>query len=782
MKVRKLARLLLFVLLLAALGAGGMLFWLSRTGRPVRTGSVALFELAERVTVRFDSWAVPHVEAGTGRDLAMAMGWLHANERMLQMELGRRSAFGNLAELLGKDALPLDKRALELRLGETAERVVDSLSVEHRGLLEAYALGVNSWIDRPPNGLPPELAALLADLKPWRIADSVAFMLLLSRDLSYPLRFEELRWQWLTRAGIERLDDITGDAKLAVDGRIEEYIRQHPLPAAKQKAGGAAEPQKNGSNNWALGSTHTKSETPLVANDPHLSLGVPGLWYQALMRSPDYEASGMTIPGLPLVVIGQSANLAWSFTNTELDTNDLFIEELSPDGMSVRRGQAFVPLEKKTVTIQVRGSATVNFDLWHSDIGPFLPADASRGLPPRSLAWTAYEEFDPFGAFIGLARAKTVAELPAICADFVCPVQNLVAADKRGGMLFTLLGRVPDRAMGDGRIPLPAWDVGTHWRGILPASANPRVLAPADDLLVTANNDVRPPGYDMELPAEFDMDFRAARVRQRLTARGAWWPADVAEVQADVTSLYARRVISLLPAGAEGEAALAHKALVEWDGTMKLTGESALFALFEREFVAAVYSDELEHFGLASLPGFSRGESVLAALDGSLPAVWFDDLRTGGKVETQADALQLALTRAWREGNKRFGSLVGRWDYGSMHSWTARHPLDALPFGARFLNRGPYPVPGSATTIAAFSGRWVAGKMEVNHGPSMRWIADTGDPDRSLCVLPLGQSGHPADEHYADQVPVYLAGKTHAMHWSEGSIAQATVSTLVLTP
>lgn len=783
MKIRKLARIGLVVVLAAVLAAGAGLFWLSRTGRPIRSGSVALFELATPVTVRFDNWAVPHVEAKNGRDLAMALGWLHANERMLQMELGRRAAFGRLSEILGSEALPLDKEALQLRLGETAERLVDSLSLEHRGLLEAYALGVNSWIERHGNGLPPEFVVLRIEPKPWRVADSLAMMMLLSRDLSYPMHIEELRWEWLARAGIDRLREVSGGAAIEVDPEIAAYLLAHPLALPNNApAHAAAEPAKNGSNNWALGASRTKSEAPIVANDPHLQIGVPSLWYEAMLRSPDYEAMGMSVPGLPMIVIGQNANLAWSFTNTELDTNDLFIEELSPDGGSVRRDNQFVPLAHERVSIPVRGKDPVVIDLMQSDLGPFFPADPARGLPARSLVWTAYEKFDPLEAFYGLARAKSVAEVPSACESFVCPVQNMVVADIKGGMLFTLLGRVPDRAFGDGRLPLAAWDISKHWRGIRAARDNPRVNAPESDFLATANNDVRPAGFTLSLPSEFDMDFRVQRIREQLTVHRAWWPTDVAKVQADVTSLYAQRVVSLLPASVEGEAAFARRELLAWNGSMETTGASALFALFEREFFRAVYADELEYFKISALPGLSRGEAVLAALDGSLPASWFDDLSTKGHVETLADALQVALTRAFREGTKRFGPNVFSWSYGSMHTWTARHPLDALPFGARFLDRGPFPMPGSATTIAAFAGPWRGDNMEITHGPSMRWIADTGDPDRSMCVLPMGQSGHPADEHYADQFPVFRSGKTHIMQWSEAAIVKSTVSTLTLKP
>ncbi|HUR28322.1 MAG TPA: penicillin acylase family protein, partial [Planctomycetota bacterium] len=468
------------------------------------------------------------------------------------------------------------------------------------------------------------------------------------------------------------------------------------------------------------------------------------------------------------------------FTNTELDTNDLFLEELSSDGASVRRGDVFVPLARETVQIPVRGKDDVTLDLWRSDVGPFFPADEKHGLPPRSLAWTAYEPFDPLDAFVGLARAHTAAEALTACESFVCPVQNLVCADRIGGLAFTLLGRVPDRAVGDGRMPLPAWDPAKRWRGIRDASANPRVVAPPADFLATANNDVRPAGFSLALPAEFDMEFRVERIRERITAHDAWWPADVADVQADVTSLYAKRIVALLPREVEGEAEIALRELSGWNGAMETTGVSALFALFERELFEQIYGDELAQWSVRALPGYSRGEALVAALDGHLPAAWFDDVKTSGRVETLADVVQLALTNAWREGSKRFGAEVRRWDYGALHTWTLRHPLDALPFGKRFLDRGPYPMPGSATTIAAFSGRWRGDHMEVTHGPSMRWIADTGDPDRSLCVLPLGQSGHPGDDHYDDQLAIFRSGKAHVVQWSESAIARATVSTLVL--
>jgi penicillin G amidase len=760
-------------------------FWLRSHGRPVREGSLTIAGLRAEVTVRFDLWGVPHVTASSARDLALAMGWLHANDRMAQLELGRRAASGRLAELLGPPAVELDKRARTLRLRRMAERSWEVLPPESRELLEAYASGVNAWLRERDGDLPPELELFFDEPEPWTPTDSLCFFALMARDLSFPASLDEQRFQWLGAVGRENLESLLG-APLQVPEGIELLAQI----GAAQRTGSSSSTElpdregrkgRNGSNNWALGASRSADGHPLVANDPHLNLGVPNVWYQVLLRAPDYEAAGMTLPGIPMVVIGQGRDLAWSFTSTELDTNDLFVEQPNPQGTAMKRGEGWANVEIERERIAVRAGFDVELELRSSDIGPLLEAEPERGLPLRSLRWTGYEPFDPLTPFLGFARASSVRALPPLIADFVCPVQNLVAADRSGGLLFTVLGRVPERGRGDGKLPVPASDPAYAWRGLRAQAANPTSLDPPEELLATANDDVSPPGLELPFAGEFATAHRVRRIRELCLAREKWSPAEVEAAQGDVLSLHALEIVGALPTPSSPDAVAAKRELAAWDGRMELRGPSALFALFQRELFDRLFEDDFERRELKSLPLYGGAEVLLRAVRGELNAAWYDDARTE-PVEDRAALVDRALEEAWRTGRERFGSDVRTWSYGELHTLTLHHPFHALPLMGAFFDCGPAPIPGSSTCIAAFTGPWRGERVEVAHGPSMRWISDTGDPDRSLAALPAGQCGHPGDPHYDDQFAAFVAGRLHGVHWSEGRIAEATVSTLVLRP
>ncbi|MCB1033914.1 MAG: penicillin acylase family protein, partial [Acidobacteria bacterium] len=407
-----------------------------RSGMPQRTGSARFDGLREAVEVRFDEWGVPDIEADSLLDAVAAQGWLHANDRMTQMELGRRSAAGRLAEVVGEVALPLDRASRTLRLRETAEKLLTWASPESRSALEAYASGVNAWIRSRGKDLPPGLRLLRIEPEPWTPADSLSFVLLMASDLSFwQGRPEEERFAWLRAFGEEKLRDLLGEEDLQISGDLLE-LAEKPQPQAASAAMArsptrdASAPPLLGSNGWVLGGSRTAGGVPLVANDPHLGLHLPSVWYQVLIRSPEYEAAGMSLPGLPGVVIGRSPDLAWAFTNTMLDDHDLYFEELDARGLEVRRGDSFVPLEVREEEIAVRGGDPVPLTLYTTDRGPLLPADPQRGLPPRSLAWTMYLPSDPLSAFLALARARTLDEVPVAVAGYVAPAQNLMVGHR----------------------------------------------------------------------------------------------------------------------------------------------------------------------------------------------------------------------------------------------------------------------------------------------------------------------------------------------------------------
>ncbi len=781
---RALGRALLALLAIAAaiaLVAGAALFWLRGQGRARRDGTVRLPALAAPVEVRWDAWGVPHVRAESDRDLAAALGYLHANDRMTQMELSRRSAAGRLSEIFGAISVEGDVLARRMRYRRSAEDLLGTAAPESRGWLEAYAAGVNVWLEERADDLPPTLTLFGVEPEPWTPVDSLSVAMLMARELSFwQGRPEELRFDWLRSLGPERTADLlgpSGEVPLHVPEAIVELARKlsPALPPALPESGPDPAP---GSNNWAVGASRSEEGAPLVASDPHLGLRLPGVWYQVHLRSPGYAAAGMTFAGMPGVVIGRGESVAWALTNLMLDDHDLFFEETAADGRRVRRGDGWAPVAVERESVRVRGGDPVEVEVATTDRGPLLPADPERGLPPRSIAWTAYHPGDPLAAFLALARAETVDEIVAVIGGYVCPAQNLVAADRHGGLLYAALGRLPARRRGDGRLPAPARDPSYGWDGLVPVDDNPRILRPAADLLVTANNDTRPEGYALPLTGDFDLESRAERIRQLLEGRPRWERKGLGRVQTDVVSPYALAVVRGAAGNYPGDAGMAWAALTAWDGSMERRGPAALFALFERRLTEAVFGDELD---LERASGMSRRSWLERILAGGMSPVWFDDVATP-EVEERAAIVERALADAWRAGAERWGPDVGRWAYGDLHRLRLRHPLGLLPLFGRLVDRGPFPLPGSATTVTAFGGPWRGDELPVTYGPSMRWVTAAGAGDGTLAVLPGGQAGHPFDPHYDDQLELYLEGRLREVAWSEEAIRDATVSTLRLEP
>lgn len=782
--VRRRAGIAIGALLLAVIVAAMVsAWWLARSGLPRRDGQALIAGLQAPVDVRWNDWGVPHLNAESPVDLARAVGYLHANDRFAQMELGRRLVSGRLAEVVGDVALPSDRYFVSLDMRRLAVAGEAGLGDETRSLLEGYAQGVNAWLAERGSGLPPEIRLLGIDPAPWSVRDSLYFQLHMAHQLSFwQGRPEEARFRWLAAIGADRLADLLGTPLLQVAPEILELAAAtDPGSAADKEPSETVAMASPGSNNWVLGPSRTAAGSAIVANDPHLPLAVPGFWYQVLLRAPGYEVAGMTLPGLPFVVIGRGPHLAWALTNLMLDDHDLFFEQLDASGERVRRGDRWLPLQIHSESVHHRDGGSETVLVRQSDLGVVLDADPGRDLPARSMAWTAAIESDPGTVFLRLARGRRVASLVGTLDAYVAPAQNLVAADTGGGILHTPIGRIPDRRTADGRMPAPGWNPLYGWDGLLPHAANPSRLDPESDLLVTANHDILGAALDAPpspLTADFDTPHRAERIRALLLERRDWDAAGMAEVQTDVRSRYALEIVAMLDGPHAGDAGRALAALQSWDGAMLLTGPSALFVVLERELMQGAFADEARHHDLPG-PG-GRGE-LLRLLAGTLDPAWWDDVSTPAR-ETREGVIAGALERAWEEVTERWGDDPGRWEYGALHNLLLQHPLGALPILGGQWNIGPLPVPGSATTVAAFAGFWVGERQDVVYGPSMRWVTDLGDPDGTLTVLPTGQSGHPGDRHYADQLPLYLQGQLRLAHWSEAAIEANTVSRMRLLP
>ncbi len=776
MFLRKILKVLVVLVVLAAALLGGGFLWLKGRGLPQREGGAVLAGLGKPVEVRWDRWAMPYVEAASAADATAALGWLHANDRLFQMELSRRAAAGRLSELFGERALAYDKKVRRLRIRAAAEKLVASASPESRALLAAYARGVNAWIAAHPHDLPPEFQLLRSHPEPWQPADSMGIVFLMARQLSaiFEPNEEEL-FGFLREFGADRARELAGTPDAKIFDEVKRLAGE--IPAAGEPVGGTPEASGLGSNNWAVDSARTATHSALVANDPHLGLGLPGVWFQAALRSPDYEASGMTIPGVPGVVLGRSANLAWAMTNLYVDDVDLFVERLDVTGTKVLRGEEWVPIAVESAKIRLDDGEEVQFDIRSTDRGPLLEPDPIHGLPARSVAWSGYEEADQLLALMNLARAKSVAEVPTAIAPYSFPPQNLVVGDRDGHILWTPIGRAPNRYGWDGRFPAPGWKSEVGWAGLLPAADNPVLIDPPANLIATANSFL-PVALPSWFQGEFDTPYRADRIRELLAASSGWTPAGLARLQGDTTSLWAKWLVPQLAGVHTGDAAKAWQALAAWNGEMGERGAAALFALVERQLQRAAFEDEAT---AAHIARFGTRWRLMRLLAGEMAPTWFDDVATPA-IEDRAAIIERALAAAWKEGAARWGSEVAQWPYAAIHRIRLDNPLGSLPLLGRWWNRGPFPLPGSPTTIMAFGGPWTGDEIDVTYGPSMRLVNDLGDPDRALSILPGGQSGHPADSHYDDQLPLYLRLETHPVPWTDAAIEKATVSRLRLVP
>lgn len=774
-----------FLMLLVLTLLVGFVFF-RRTGMPIRNGEHPLAGLGARAQVRYDAYGVPHITAESEEDLAAALGYVHANDRMTQMELGRRAAQGRLSELMGERTVDIDIYFRTLRLGETAALLEKSASDKARQWLEAYASGVNAWLRERSSDLGPELRLLGADPEPWKPRDSLSFALLMARDLSfwddYP---EEERFEWLRAFGIEGVRELLVAPELASVPEIEATALAAGLPQGPRITPEVVDQAAPGSNNWALGGGLTASGKAMLASDPHLGLRLPSVWYQAMLRAPGYEVAGMSLPGAPGIVIGRGSHIAWAFTNTQLDDQDLFFEQLDETGKKVRRGETWVDIAEREEKILVKDAEPRTITLRATDIGPLFEADERKGLPARSLKWTGHLAADPIGALYGLSRAASPEEALEAIGGFVCPAQNLVVAFEDGSLLYTVIGGIPDRRQGDGRLPSPGWDLSYGWNGLRPRDTNPQLIRPAEDLIVTANNDIRPPGYPLPLSADFMGPGRADRIRSLLNEKKAWQREGFAHIQLDDLSLYARWIVEAMGKLAEsapysGDAGRTFGALKAWDGKMAKEGPAALYILAQRHLLVDFFGDEQSIYSLPKSVGDRA--TLLAILRGEISDRFADNLDTPAK-EGVREIAEGALGKAWRDVIARFGENPDAWDYGKLHSLTLRHPLDAAPVFGAWMRRGPFRMPGSAETVLAFGARWQRdGNQAVTYGPSMRWVVDWSEPDQAWAILPGGQSGHPSDPHYDDQIDLYLRGELKPAPWSDQAIEAATVTRMMLLP
>lgn len=750
-------RILVGVAALGFVAAGGLYLYL-RSSLPQTSGRIVVTGPKATIRIQRDADGVPTIIAQSDEDAAFGLGFVHAQDRLFQMELMRRYASGRLAEIFGSAALPIDRQMRVLGLYRAAQNEIPSLSAELNRALTAYAAGVNAFLSSRRGALPPEFQLLRFSPEPWREADSLAWGKLMALQISGNYR-GELQRAYMARSiapadlaflypGYPKDGPITMAALLPIYDRLALGALLDALPCVVGP--------RYTSNNWVVDGKHSASGKPLLANDPHLDFGAPGPWYLARLKTPSGVIAGATAAGVPLVVIGHNSHIAWGFTTTTADVEDLFIEKvdakdstryLTPDGSA-----PFVIRHEK---ILVKGGAPVDMPVRATRHGPVLSDALSAGTAAPgyvlALSATFLQPQDRSALAVWEAnRAKDWPSFREAWHNFVGPIQNIVYADDSGTIGFMAPGLVPIRKKGDGWMPTPGWTGDYDWVGFIPFEALPAATNPPSGRIVSANNKIVPDSYPYFISRDWDWPDRAERINSLLNATPVQTPATSAAIQADTLSLEAKRLMPLMtqisPADAPSRQAL--DLLRKWDFRMdRDKAAPLLFTAWLRQFSRAVL---FGRFGTAVAGYWDLKPDVMEAVLTERPD-WCDDPKWPGK-QNCAGRLAESLAAALAELRQAYGDNMAEWRWGRAHVAVFANPVfSRIPILRDWFSPS-ISTGGAADTVdhAPSLIRNDQHPFEQTFGAGLRIITDLAAPEDSHMIVTPGQSGNPLSGHYAD--------------------------------
>lgn len=703
--------------------------------------------VSDKVTVAFDRLGEPHISAANLDDSLFAQGYLTAQERMWQMDGLRRRAAGDLCEIVGPAALELDEESRRLRMRRIAEEAVITLPAADRAAFAAYARGVNAYIDTHRGRLPLEFTVLGYDPLPWSVVDTVLIGLYLFRDLttSYPDDLLKARM-------------IEGGNRARVDFLFPARTGREMPPGTLLPLGGETQP---GSNAWVVAGSHTASGKPLVSNDMHLEFSIPGIWYLVHLQAPGLNVAGVSLPGVPGVIVGHNERIAWGVTNMHYDVQDLYIEKFDDrTGRYEFRGQVMQARPEREL-IRVKNDRTVEVINWITIHGPVR----AEGKLRLALRWTAAEPGSFQFPFLEVNRARNWQEFTKAVSRLPGPAQNFVYGDVDGNIGYHASGRLPIRKGFTGDVPVDGASGNFEWQGFIPFDQLPASFNPPDGLIVTANQNPFPTDYPYAVNGIFAPQYRSKQIREMLTRRNGLRPEDTLAVQKDVYSGFSQYLAKAVVAAydrrtAHRDLANAITLLRTWNGQMdKDKPEPLIMSLMYQHFRRAVADAASPGKGAAY--EIQIAPAVIENLLRARPAGWFPNYD---------EALLQNLADAVDEGKRIQGPDVAKWAYGEYLELTIAHPVGhRLPLVAKYFDIGPVWMSGSTTSVKQTTRRL---------GPSMRMNADLGDWDRSLMNLPIGQSGHVLSPHYKDQWDAYYNATSFPMQFRKVE----AVSTLEFVP
>jgi penicillin G amidase len=858
--VRRISLSVVVLIVIALVVATVVGISLIRRPLPQTSGELSVSGLTSKVTVLRDNQGVPQIYADNAQDLFRAQGYVAAQDRFFQMDLRRHIASGRLSEMVGKDGIGTDRVIRTMGWRQVAEAELPTLAPSTRQYLQAYADGVNAYITKAgsPANMGVEYSVLGQSfpdyrVEPWTPADSLTWLIAMAWDLRGDYDNELARARLSATITPARLAEIFPPYPAASHPPILSSLDWRPgTPSTTQSAastaasnpslsltqpGVATNSARNvyaevvtvldqlpvmvgrgdgiGSNSFVVGPNRSSTGRPLLANDPHLGVSIPGVWYQTglhcstVSAACPFDVAGFSFAGMPGIVIGHNQSVAWGFTNLGPDVSDFYLEQVRADG-TYRRGNKYVRLKQNTETIKVAGGPDVTETVRATIHGPLLSdvipdvAQAGSTSPVQgkdetatyavSLAWTGLLPGHTADAIFELNTAQNFTQFRDAAKDFAVPSQNLLYADTAGHIGYQAPGRVPIRASSTpgappGYWPAPGWDPKYDWKGFVPFAQMPMTYDPPEGYIVAANQEVTASKTPF-LTTEWDYGYRSERIRNLITATPKVTPARMSQIQGDTYNAFAPVLVkALLKVNLRNDpfAEDAKELLRTWDYTQP-TGNSPTSAA--AAYFNAIYSNVLRltfdsEMGDMKADGGSRWMQALTVLLARPHDSWWDNKLTPAVIESRDEILRQAMVAARLDLTEKLGKTPVTWQWGRLHQLTLTSQVlggDSVPAPVRAIfNRGPWQMPGGSSIVDANG--WDAGVgYQVNWAPSMRMVVNLGDLDASRWVNQTGSSGHPYDAHYVDQTDAWVKNQTYPWPFSQTAVRAAGGDELTLSP
>ena len=818
--MRTILRFLVWTLLLIAVVTGGTAWWFIYRPLPQLDGSISLPGLQREVSVERDNWGVPHIRASSLEDAVEAQGYVMAQDRLWQLDLMRRASRGQLSEIVGPLALKSDKQFRTLGFSRAAERDFAAMDKDSRALMEAYAHGVNAFIEQHQKSLPLEFTLLKYKPQPWQPTDSLVIAGYMYQTLTDTWERELDRAKVEERVGADRSKDL-----FAVDAPMDHFVVGDPdvpndgsqasrvdpddedddddvptdtiLKAAVPGAGGVRTPetfadvtsalwpsiegyieetqseirQSLGSNNWVVSGAHTATGKPLLANDTHLELSVPPIWYEIHLSAPNYNAKGFTLPGAPLIVIGHNDRIAWGFTNNGADVQDLYIETFNPAAADEYRvNGAWVKAQVFDEAIHIKEQPDEHLKVFVTRHGPVVHREAGKVY---ALRWTALEPAGLGSTYNWLSTAKNWREFREIMKRVWGPGQNAVYADMDGNIGYVMAARVPIRKKGHGEIPVPGDTDAYEWTGYIPFEQLPQALNPDSGLIVTANARVVGPNYKPYLTDRWEEPYRTARIYDLLHDKTDLRPIDMLKVETDTFSfphVFLADQISASSKTAQPKDPRARQlidGLKDWNGIADADSSLVSFLVMARRAALDLILEP--YLGKDTNLYSWRSTAFLQKVLTDRPAKWLPPAYKNYDELLAATADRAVSMLAEQTKSER----VEDWQWEELNSLDMLHPIGREGFLKHLLSITGKPQSGTGYSVRAATKR---------HGPSMRFIANLANWDDSILLIPAGESGQVGSGHYTDQFSYWYEGKPIIAPFSDAAEAKDRKHTLTLKP